>query len=82
VGRCGSWLLLADFCGVGGLQPRVARSKGTCKLSSGFADGAGWRTNAGFDSEWISPSCRASSQPARSHRSSVAGSQIWVQGAY
>eukprot|EP01047_Picozoa_sp_COSAG01_P104166 COSAG01_NODE_33527_length_562_cov_6.775378_1_plen_54_part_10 len=25
VGRCGSWLPLADFWGVGGLQPRVAR---------------------------------------------------------
>jgi hypothetical protein len=24
VGRCGSWLPLADFWGVGGLQPRVA----------------------------------------------------------
>jgi hypothetical protein len=29
VGRCGSWLPLADFCGVGGLQPRVARPKST-----------------------------------------------------
>jgi hypothetical protein len=29
VGRCGSWLLLADFWGVGGLQPRVARPKST-----------------------------------------------------
>jgi hypothetical protein len=28
-GRCGSWLLLADFWGVGGLQPRVARPKST-----------------------------------------------------
>ena len=29
VGRCGSWLPLADFWGVGGLQPRVARPKST-----------------------------------------------------
>jgi hypothetical protein len=29
VGRCGSWLLLAAFWGVGGLQPRVARPKST-----------------------------------------------------
>jgi hypothetical protein len=29
VGRCGSWLPLAAFWGVGGLQPRVARPKST-----------------------------------------------------
>jgi hypothetical protein len=29
VGSCGSWLLLADFWGVGGLQPRVARPTST-----------------------------------------------------
>jgi hypothetical protein len=46
VGRCGSWLLLADFWGVGGLQPRVARPKSTDSYC--FQGGVGVNRKAEF----------------------------------